>query len=68
MNSIFEEISLKSIKYLKYSANKGNRDSYINLGWIFSVNKSGFYSLKQSAEYYKTAYLKNNKVIKVKIL
>ena len=63
-NEMFEEITSKSIKYLKYSANKGNKDSYINLGWVFSVNKSSFYNLNKSAEYYNKAQSKDIKVIK----
>ncbi len=67
-NSMFEEVTQKSVKYLKYAANKGNKDSYINLAWIFSINKSSFYSLKQSAEYYKKAYLKDTEVLESNIL
>ena len=61
---IFEEITRKSVKYLKYSASKGNKESYLNLGWIFSVNKSSFYNLNKSAEFYKKAYLKETNIIK----
>ena len=63
-NEKFDKISGIAIKYLKYSANNGNKDSYINLGWIYSVNKSSFFSLNKSAEYFNKANVKVIKVIK----
>jgi|TARA_B100001059_G_C17820469_1_gene577935 hypothetical protein len=63
-NEKFDEITSIAIKYLKYSANNGNKASYINLGWIYSVNKSSFFSLNKSAEYFNKANVKVIKVIK----
>lgn len=63
-NEQFNEITSVAIKYLKYSAKNGNKDSYINLGWIFSINKSSFFNLNKSAYYYNNAHVKDIKVIK----
>ncbi|MDA9655011.1 hypothetical protein N9T15_00980 [Pelagibacteraceae bacterium] len=63
-NENFDKITSIAIKYLKYSANNGNKDSYINLGWIYSINKSSFFSLNKSAEYFNKANVKDIKVIK----
>ena len=63
-NEKFDEITSIAIKYLKYSANNGSKASYINLGWIYSVNKSSFFSLNKSAEYFNKANVKVIKVIK----
>lgn len=63
-NEKFDEITSIAIKYLKYSANNGNKASYINLGWIYSINKSSFFSLNKSAEYFNKANVKDIKVIK----
>ena len=63
-NEKFDEITSIAIKYLEYSANKGNKDSYINLGWIYSINKSIFFSLNKSAEYFNKANIKDIKIIK----
>ena len=63
-NEKFDEITSIAIKYLKYSANNGNKDSFINLGWIYSIKKSSFFSLDKSAEYFDKANVKDIKVIK----
>ena len=63
-NEKFDEITSIAIKYLKYSASNGSKDSYINLGWIYSINKSSFFSLNKSAEYFNKANVKDIKIIK----
>ena len=53
----------KSINYLEIASQKGSKQAFKNLGWIYSNNKLSFFDLKKSSLYFSSS-VKSNILIK----
>ena len=61
--SKLESLYKKSINYLEIASQKGSKQAFKNLGWIFSNNKVSFFDLEKSSLYFINSY-KDNIIIK----
>ena len=64
--SKLESLYKKSINYLEIASQKGSKQAFKNLGWIFSNNKLSFFDLEKSSLYFTNSYKDN--IIKKKKL
>ncbi len=57
--SELESLYKKSINYLEVASQKGSKQAFKNLGWIFSNNKLSFFDLEKSSLYFINSYKSN---------